>query len=117
MCIRDSVEAGGEVAEQIGQARVAVWLRDGDDAALRRVTRRLQHRLDLDRVVAVVVEHLDAVPRTRVREAPLDAGEALEAFADILIRQTQFLGHRQRRGCIRNGRILIRTRETVRSRP
>ena len=41
---------------------IAVRLGDRDDAARGSFARRPQHRLDLDRVMAVVVEDLDAVP-------------------------------------------------------
>ena len=52
------VEAGGEIVEQVAQTREAMRLGDRDDAALAGIARGLQHRLDLDRMMAVVVEYL-----------------------------------------------------------
>jgi hypothetical protein len=43
------------------------------------IARRLQHRRDLDRMVAVVVEDGDAVPVAGVGEAPLDAARSRRA--------------------------------------
>ena len=59
------VEAGRERLEQRLQARVAVRLHHGDDLALGRFARGLEHRGDLDRMVAVVVDDGDAVPCRR----------------------------------------------------
>ena len=56
------VETGRKITEQVVQARVAVRLRDGDHPAPGGVAGRAQHGLDLHRMVAVVVEYLDAVP-------------------------------------------------------
>src|SRR5215510_40368 len=56
------VEAGRELHEQVVQPRVAVRLHYGDHLAVRRLARGAQHRRNLDRVMAVVVEHRDAIP-------------------------------------------------------
>ncbi|MGO8579470.1 hypothetical protein AB9F37_33550, partial [Rhizobium leguminosarum] len=45
---------------------------DGDDAALAGLSGGAQHRLDLDRMVAVIVEDLHPVPFAGQREATLD---------------------------------------------
>ena len=49
------VEAGAELGEEILQPRIAVRLDDCDETALRHRARGLQHRSDLDRVMAVIV--------------------------------------------------------------
>ena len=58
----------------------------------------LQHGRDLDRVVAVVVEDLDAVPRAGMGEAPLDAAEATTARADRLRADAELVRDRDGRG-------------------
>ena len=70
------VETGTEVAEQIGQAGVAVRLDDRDHPTLGDRARRLQHRGDLDGVVAVVVDNAHAVRHARGRKAPPHPAEA-----------------------------------------
>jgi hypothetical protein len=56
------VEAGRKIVKQAFKPRVAVWLGNGDHPALAGVAGGRQHRLDLDGMVAVIVEHLDPVP-------------------------------------------------------
>ena len=70
-----AVQAGAELVEQIAQPRVAVRLDDGDDGARIGLTRRLQHRGDFDRVMAVIVDDGGAVPFADAGEAPLHAAE------------------------------------------
>ena len=81
------VEAGREIVEQVAKPREAMRLRDRDDAALAGIARRPQHRLDLDRMMAVVVEYLHAVPCAGRREAALDAAERGEPLADVVRRR------------------------------
>ena len=76
------LEAGGELAEQVAHARVAMRLDHGDDAPARAGPGRLQHGGDLDGVMAVVVVDGDAVPGAGELEAALDAGEAGQGRAD-----------------------------------
>jgi hypothetical protein len=79
------VEARAELGHQVAQAGVAVRLDHGDDLAVRRHgAGGLQHGGDLDRVVAVVVDHADAVGDARGGEAALDPAEAGQAGADRL---------------------------------
>jgi hypothetical protein len=62
---------------------VAVRLDHGDHLAVRRHgAGGLQHGGDLDRVVAIVVDHADAVGDARGGEAALDPAEAGQAGAD-----------------------------------
>src|SRR5579863_8345363 len=56
------VETGAEALEQIGQAGVAVRLHHGDNLSLGDRASRLEHRRDLDRVMAVIVDDRDPVP-------------------------------------------------------
>ena len=58
----------------------------------------LQHRRDLDRMVAVVVDDGDAVPFAGAREAPLHAAEARKRLADRVVGDLQLVRHRDRRG-------------------
>ena len=75
------VEAGAEPVEQLGEPRVAVRLNDGDHLAFGDRPRRLQHRGDLDRVVAVIVDDRDAVPLAGLGKAALHALERAQARA------------------------------------
>src|SRR5687767_12088280 len=85
------IEAGGEIVEEIAEARVAVRLYNGDNVAPGRLPRGAEDRGDLYRVVAVVVDDGDARDDARAREAALDAGEALEALADRLGRYLELI--------------------------
>ena len=96
------VEAGGEFVEQIAQARETMRLGDRDDAARRGVARGLEHRLDLDRMVAVVVEDIDAVPRAGAGEAALDAAEGGKALLDVVGGDAEFMRDGDRRGRVRH---------------
>ncbi len=53
--------------------------------------RRLQHRLDLHRMVSVVVEDVNAVPFADGREASLDAAEARKPLADVVGRDAELV--------------------------
>src|SRR5690606_38397680 len=88
----------GKLVEEVAQAREAMRLRDRDDTALRGVARCLEHRLYLDRVVAVVVEYLDAIPRAGVGEAALDAAEGRQALLDVIRRDAELMRDRNGRG-------------------
>ena len=92
------VEAGAEILEQRLKPGVAVGLHDGDDPAVGRGAGRAQHRLDLHRVVAVIVEDRRAVPLARAGEAALDAAKARQSLADRIRRHAEFVGHRQSGG-------------------
>src|SRR5262249_19093592 len=72
------VEAGAELVEEVMEAGEAMRLDDRDHLARGDRPPRLQYRRDLDGVVAVIVEDVDAVPRAGVGEASLDAAEAAE---------------------------------------
>ena len=88
------VEAGAELVEQGREARVAVRLHHGDDLPVRRGAGGLQHRGDLDRMVAVIVEDRDAVPLARAGEAALHAAEARERLADRVGRDAELVRDR-----------------------
>ena len=77
------VEAGREGVEQRSQTRVAVRLDDRDHLAGRGRASGLEHRRNLDRMVAVVVVDCDAVPLACAGEATLDAAEGAIAFRTI----------------------------------
>ena len=49
------------------------------------LARGLQHGGDLDRVVAVIVDHRDAMRLAGAGEAALDAGEIGQALADAVV--------------------------------
>ena len=69
-------------------------LHDGDHPARAAIglARGAQDGGDLDRVMAVIVDHRDAVRLAGLGEAPLDAGEAAERTADGLVGQAHLLG-------------------------
>ena len=69
------VEAGAELLEQFLQPRVAMRLHHRDHPAVGGLARRPQHRRDLDRMMAVIVDDGDAVPFAGAGEAPLHAAE------------------------------------------
>ena len=87
------VETGAEVAEQVGQARIAVWLDDGDHPALGYRARGLQHRGDLHRMVAIVVDDPHPVGDAGGREAAPHPAETGQALADILRAHRQLTRH------------------------
>ena len=89
------VEAGAEFLEQMGQARVAVRLHDGDDLARGGGARGAQHGGDLDRMMAVIVDDGDAVDLAGLGEAPLDAAEAGQRLADRRRRRRPSRGRRR----------------------
>src|SRR5690606_21850470 len=84
------VEAGGKVFEEIAQARVAVRLDDGENAACGHLARGGEHGGDFDRVMAVIVDNADFVPVAGGGEAALHAGELLQAVADARVGDTKF---------------------------
>ncbi len=92
------VEAGAEGLEQGVQPGVAMRLHHRDHLALGRLAGGLEHRRDLDRVVAVVVDHRDAVPLAGLGEAPLDAAETGERLADQIVGNAELARHRDRGG-------------------
>ena len=75
------VHAGAELLEQRLQAGVAVRLHHRDHVARAGLAGGLQHGHDLDRVVAVIVDHGDAAGLAGLGEAALDALEAGEGAA------------------------------------
>ena len=90
------VEAGAEAVEQMRHAGVAVRLHDGDDLAGNDRARRLQHRRDLDRMVAVIVDHGHAVPLAGLGEAALDPLEIAQRRAQRVVAEPERLGDRRR---------------------
>ena len=95
------VETSAEFLEQRLQPGEAVRLHHGDDLAVGRFTRRFKDGRDLDGVVAVIVDHGDAVPFAGPGEAPLDAAEARDRLADRLVGHAEFVRHRNRRRRVR----------------
>ena len=96
------VEAGRKVVEQIAKPGEPMRLRDREYAARAGFARRLEHRLDLHRVVPVIVEYLHAVPAAGQRKAPLDSAEARKPLGDFVSRNAEFMGDCHCRGGIRN---------------
>jgi hypothetical protein len=72
------VETLRKFFEQIAQARVAVWLHHRDHLALAGLARRLQHRCDLDRVMAVIVYDRNPIRFAGFGKPPLYALESAE---------------------------------------
>ena len=92
------VEAGAELVEQVAQARIAVRLDDGDDPALGDRARGLEHGGDLDRVVAVIVDDLDAVPRPVRVKRRLTPPKLGQAGSDGGVRDAEMMGDGKRAG-------------------
>ncbi len=95
---QDVIGAGQRRSERVhqrGGARVAMRLKGDHDAPPERARRR-QHRRDLGRVMAVVVDHEDPVRLAADVEAPLRAAEVLEAGRDAIERQPQLHADRHR---------------------
>ena len=92
----DVIGAGQRRTERVHQRRrprVAVRLERDDDAAVERARRR-EHRRDLGRVMAVVVDDQNAVRLAAHLEAPLGAAELLQARGDPLERQAELQADR-----------------------
>src|SRR6266700_288822 len=92
------VEAGAELLEQRLQTGIAMRLHHGDDLAVGRFARGLQHGRDLHRMVAVIVDHRDAVPFPGPSEAPLHPTEARDRLADGIIGKSELVRDRNRGG-------------------
>src|SRR5262249_11542562 len=86
------VGAGAELFEQIGEARVAVRLDDRDDLALGCRAGGTQHGGDLHGVVAVVVDHGDAIGLAGAGEAALHTGEGGERTAHHVVVDAHLVG-------------------------
>ena len=71
-------------------------LHDGDHAAAVGLARGREHGADLDRVMAVVVDHGDAARGAGTREAALDAAEAGERPAQHVVGDRELARHRDR---------------------
>src|SRR5437899_5817961 len=95
------VEAGAELLKQRLQAGETVRLNHGDDLAVGGFTRRFKDGRDLNGVMAVIVDHGDAVPLPGPGEATLDATESCNRLADRLVGHAEFMRHRDRRRRIR----------------
>ena len=91
-----AVEGIEEVAEQVARARVAVRLKEHDDAAPEALARRRQRRPDLGRMVPVVAHHHDAADLAADLEAPVDAAELRQRVAHGLEAHVELGRHRQR---------------------
>lgn len=90
------VEGLGELVHQIAQPRIAVRLHHRDDPAARALARRRQHRADLDRVVAVIVDDRGTCDLAHLGEAPLDPAELGETLLDRRIGNAQLQRHADR---------------------
>ena len=82
-------ERGGEFIEQQLRARVAVRLKDDVDLAEAALPRRRQRGANLGGMMAVVVDHGDAVGAALELEAAIHAVEVGQAFADLVDRNVQ----------------------------
>src|SRR5262252_8125756 len=85
------VKAGAERLEQRMQAGVAVRLHHGDHLALGGFAGSAEHRCDFDRVVAVIVDHRDAVPGAGAGETPPHPAEARNRLADQRIGDAEIM--------------------------
>ena len=90
------VEAGTKLLKQRLQPGEAMRLHHGDDLAVGGLPRCLEHRRDLDGMMAVIVDDGDAVPFAYFGEAPLDAAEARDRLSDDVVGQAQFMRDRDR---------------------
>src|SRR6267142_4911803 len=79
------VETGAEFLEQRLQPGEAMRLHHGNDLAVSGFTRRFKNGSYLDRVMAVIVDHGDAVPFAGSGKAPLDAAKTSHRLADRLV--------------------------------
>ncbi len=86
-----------EVGHELARARVAVRLERDHDARRRRRPGGGEHGRDLGRMVAVVVDHRDAVDHATHLEAALGAGELLERAGDDIEGDAELEAHRHRR--------------------
>ncbi len=92
------VEAGAELLEQRRQPRIAMRLHDRDHLPLGRLARGAQHRRDLDRMVAVIVDDRHAVPFAGAGEAAAHAAEILQRLADLVVADAELARDRDRGG-------------------
>ena len=72
----------GETVEEAGRPRVSMGLKDHHQPIVRLLAGRGQHRRDLGRVMAVVVDDPHAGRRAAMLEPPADAGEPPERRPD-----------------------------------
>src|SRR5260370_27265772 len=89
-------ECGAEFVEQVAGARVAMRLEDHVDALESALPRRRKGRTNLRGMMAVVVNHADAVHRALELKAPVHAAEFFESFADFVRRNVQPYAYRDR---------------------
>src|SRR3974390_2021223 len=66
-----------------------MWLHHRDDLSIGGLARRSEHRRDLDRMMAIVVDDCDAVPLAGPGETPLDAAEYRDRLADCLVGEVE----------------------------
>src|SRR5437899_11047670 len=85
-----------EQLEQRMQAGIAMRLHHGDHLACGGFARGAEHRLDLDRVVTVVVDHRNAAPLAGAGEPAAHSAEAGERRADHRIGDAEIMRHRHR---------------------
>ena len=83
------VEGGRKGGHELRQARVAVGLEDGHDAARPAALGRLERGLDLGRVVGVVLDDHDVVDDLAQLEAAARPGIALQRLEDRLRRDIE----------------------------
>ena len=68
-----------------------------DHPVVQSIVGRIEDRRDLHGMVAVIVDHGDAVGFASPGEAPLDAAEACHRLADRLVGNAELMRHRDRR--------------------
>ncbi|MPL96742.1 hypothetical protein SDC9_42924 [bioreactor metagenome] len=101
------VEAGAEIVEEAVQARETVRLMRRNHPRARRarhiLPRRLQHRGNLDRVVAVIIDDGDAAQHlAHLGEAPVDAAELRQRLADLVLLHAEVARDRNRGKAVRD---------------
>src|SRR5262245_13054521 len=93
-------EGAVELGREGVRARVAVRLEDDDEAPSQPLARGPEGRLDLRRVMAVVVDHEDAAALAADLEASVDACEPGERPRDPRERDVELAAHRDRRQAV-----------------
>jgi hypothetical protein len=97
-----SLKQAENSSNRLCETREAVRLMHGDDAALAGFARSLQHGLDLDRMVSVIVEDADAVPFAGQVKRRLTPAKEASPLVISSGRNAEALGDGNRRGGVRD---------------
>ena len=88
------IETLAKAFEQIFEARISVRLHHGVNAScqittLGNLTRGLEHSGNLDRVMAIIINNINAIPIADMGKAALHPFKVFQALSDIILRQAQ----------------------------